>query len=330
MGHITPLISLYKELKLEYDIIYFGLENSMEEEVCKRENITFHKMKLLPFYRKNIFKNILTFFYIFMEKNRIKKMYKDDEIKACIVSGGFVSIPLVLAFRRKNNNIKILLEPNTTMGLANKLLSIYVDYICVQFSRIFTNKKCVVTGNPIDIVVSKFDHPFFYKNERLILFLGGSNGALEIVKLAYEFNKVYPDIKIFVITGKNYYETYKFNNNAAVYKKIDNISSIFNKFSLIVSRAGASTITEIITTLTPSILFPSNNVSGNHQYLNAKYLFDHRTVKMIEEINPIVVYDIFNDLVELSMLKKALAKLKIEGSTQNIIKLISKSKKTLS
>jgi UDP-N-acetylglucosamine:LPS N-acetylglucosamine transferase len=68
MGHITPLICLNNELKNSYEIVYFGLKDSMEEEVCKRNNITFFQMELYPFYRKKIWKNIKTFYRIFVEK----------------------------------------------------------------------------------------------------------------------------------------------------------------------------------------------------------------------------------------------------------------------
>jgi len=128
MGHITPLLTLYDELKDKYKIIYFGLENSMEEEVCNKLKIPFYKLKLLPFYRKKIFRNFNTFKLIFKEKNKIIEEFKNYNIKGVISSGGYVSIPLLLAFSTNKKVRKILLEPNVSLGLANKFLLNISDY----------------------------------------------------------------------------------------------------------------------------------------------------------------------------------------------------------
>ena len=127
-----------------------------------------------------------------------------------------------------------MLESNTTLGLANKFLANFVDYVGVQFNSI-RHKKSILVGNPIKIYEPNFDHPWFYKGEKVILFVGGSNGAFDIVKMSYEFNLKYPGVKIFVITGNHYYNTFVFNKNAAVFKKIFELSSVLNKFDLVIS-----------------------------------------------------------------------------------------------
>ena len=235
MGHITPLICLNNELKNSYEIVYFGLKDSMEEEVCKRNNITFFQMELYPFYRKKIWKNIKTFYRIFVEKIRIKKQYKNCSVKALISSGGYASIPVNFATK---NCTKILLEPNVSMGLANKFLSFFVDKICVQFPTI-KSKKSIVTGSFVSILKSPFDHIFFYQNKPIVLFVGGSNGALEIVKICHRFSMKYTDVNIILITGNNYYDTYTFPPNVYKVKSVENLNGIFKNFDLIVSRAGA-------------------------------------------------------------------------------------------
>ena len=142
--------------------------------------------------------------------------------------------------------------------------------------------------------------------KKKILFVGGSNGALEIVKIAYKFNQMFPNVIIFVITGFRYYETYQFNQNARVYKKIDNISSIFNRFDLIVSRAGASTIAEILATNSVAVLFPSKNVSANHQVKNAQYLKNLAAVEMIlnlDDESVQTIYSLLNDEEKRKLIK---------------------------
>jgi UDP-N-acetylglucosamine--N-acetylmuramyl-(pentapeptide) pyrophosphoryl-undecaprenol N-acetylglucosamine transferase len=278
-------------------------------------------MELYPFYRKNIFKNYKTFKHIFIERKIIKNKYKKEDIKAIISSGGYVSIPPLLSF---NNSKKILLESNMILGLANKILSIFVDNIFTQFPTI-KNKKAISIGNPHMIKKNTFDHPFFYLNKKLVLFIGGSNGALEIVKIAKDFNDYYPNINIFVITGERYFETYEFNENARVFKRIDDISSIFHKFDLIISRAGGSTITEILATNSCSILFPSKNVSANHQYKNAKYLKDLGVVEMVENYTKDTanfVYDILSNKEMLITLKSNCKKVFLENGNEYIKKAV--------
>lgn len=323
MGHISPLIGIILSLKDKYDFIYFGLEGSMEEEICKKNNITFHAMKLTPFYRKNIFKNFKTILYIIKEKRRIIKIYKNKNIKAVITSGGFVSIPLVLSFKKVN---KILLESNTTLGLANKMMVRYVKYLGVQFDSINHPKK-VIIGNPIKIYQQSFDHPFFYLNEPLILFVGGSNGALDIILCALEFNKKYPNIKMMVITGERYFDTYKFNQNVKIFKKIDNLNSILNKFTLVISRAGAATICELLLNEVNFILYPSKNVSGNHQCYNAEFLREMGCCKMIEDYSSIsidMIYNMIFDKKEREIELENQKKVCIKDSVERIINLIEK------
>lgn len=324
MGHISPLLSIYENIKNDYEIIYFGLKNSMEEEVCKRLNIKFVELDLYPFFRKNIFKNIITINKLLKEIRRIKKEFKKEQIKAIISSGGYVSFPLVYAFKNNHKIKKLLIEPNSVFGLANKLLISKVDYVCTQFIT-STNKKFIKTGNPIEISNPTFDHSSFYLNKELILFLGGSNGALEIVKLAYDFNCNYPEIKIFVITGDKYYETYKFNTNAHVYKRINNISSIFKFFKIIVSRSGASTLTEIILTNSVSILMPSKNVVANHQYKNAMFLKNKNACYLIENYSKesyIEVYNLLHNTLQIDTIKKNIFSLKAENSVENVVNLM--------
>lgn len=324
MGHITPLISLNNKLKDNYKIIYFGLKDSMEEEVCSRLKIEFYPLDLLPFYRKRVLLNFKSLNKLIKEIIRIKKKFKNAQIKAIISSGGYVSFPLVYALRKKSNTIKLLLEPNSVLGLSNKLLVGKVDYVCTQF--LFSNKKKYVqTGNPITISNNSFDHPSFYLNKNMILFIGGSNGALEIVKIAYDFNCHFPDVEIFVITGDRYYETYEFGKNAHVYKKINDISSIFKYFKIIVSRSGASTITEIILTNSASILLPSYNVTANHQYKNAFYLKEKNACILMENYQKdsyLEVYDLYINNVLVEKIKDNLKSIKINNSIDNVIRLI--------
>lgn len=322
MGHISPLLGIILALNEDYNFIYFGLKDSMEEDVCIRYNINFHPIKVIPFNRKNILLNFKTIYLILKEKKNIKKRYKNYNVKCIITSGGFVSIPLVLSFKKIN---KILLESNTTLGLANRFLLRYVNHLGVQFNSI-KHKKSISVGNPIKIFDSNFDHQYFYQKEKPILFVGGSIGAKDIISCAFEFNKKYPLINLIVITGNKYNCDYEFNSNVKLYKSIKELSGILNKFSVVVSRAGGSTITELLLSNTPFVLFPSKNVSANHQELNAIYLYKFGACEIIrdnsnESIDKI--YQLKNDLNKRKLMLENQEKLKIDDSIERIKKLIT-------
>ena len=321
MGHISPLIGIILSLKNEYEFIYFGLKGSMEERICQENNISFHAMNLIPFNRKNILINVKTFYLILKERRIIKKKYKNENVKAIISSGGFVSIPLVLSLRKVK---KILLESNTSLGLANRFLLPFVDVLGVQFPTI-NNKKVVQVGNPIIIYHSNFDHPFFYLKEKPILFVGGSNGAIDIVRCAYMFNQKYPDVKILVITGKNYQDDFQFNNNAKLFKLIPKLSGVLNKFSIVVSRAGAATITELLLSNVCFMLYPSKNVSANHQEKNAKYIESFNKTIVINETNDSsidLIYNLLKDENKQRQMKENNVNIIIKDSIERIRKLI--------
>lgn len=316
MGHVTPLISLATILKEKYEVIYVGNKNSMEEEKCKEEGISFICIETYPFYRKNILKNFKTFKFIKKESKRLKHILKNKKIKAIITSGGFISVPLLLSFRHQKNIKKILLESNAVMGLANKFLARYVDVICFQFS-IPKHKKGIYTGSPIIIKENKTLSINCYS--RKILFLGGSNGAKDIVDLAYNFNQEYPDISIYVLTGKRYYKMHNFNNNVSEYEKIDNVASYFKYFDVVVSRAGGSTISELIATKTPNVLYPSNNVANNHQYKNALFLSKMNATIVIANKNEVKkVYELFTSI---NLQKQQIDNLKILDRIDTIKKI---------
>ena len=276
MGHITPLIAIYESLKEKYDFLYIGLKNSMEEEVCKRKQIPFMGLELFPFYRRKIYRNFKTLKHIMMEKKKIINNIKKDDIKAVFTSGGFVSIPVILAF--KNSRFKkYLLEANAVMGLANNYLKRYVDEVITQFP---IKASFLNYGYPVYINKSTFDCHFFYQSKPLILVLGGSNGALELVKYAYKLHIDFPQFNFLILTGRYYLKLYEFNANALVYEKINDVAGIFKHCDLIISRAGGATIAEIIETNSKAILIPSRNVTNDHQYKNAHYLNEKQLIKM--------------------------------------------------
>lgn len=313
MGHITPLITIYRLLQNDFSFIYLGLKNSMEEAVCQKNNIPFIPLDLLPFYRKKLHRNILTFSKIFEAQKKLKNELKSAKIHAILSSGGFVSIPAILAYKNAKCK-KILFEANAVMGLANKYLSKYVDYVITQFPL---NKKYLCLGYPVLIPEASFDSPFFYQNRPLVMFVGGSNGALDIVKYAYQFHLDYPLINCIVLTGEHYYDLYDFNFNARKYRKIDNLAGVFTKIDVVVSRSGGATIAELLMTRSKAVLVPSRILSNDHQYKNAIALKDNDQFLLASS------YDEMKMAVQ-KLIDFKLPKAKQKYTNDEIIKLIKK------
>lgn len=287
LGHVMPLINIYLGIQDLHDTqyTYFGLHDSMEERECERHKIPFFPMKLYPFYRKKIWKNYFTFREIFRVKKEIIQYFKKNHITCVIASGGFVSIPVVLA--AKSCKIKIiLLEQNVVMGLGNKWLSHYATHIGLTFPlKTKMNGKMKVIGNPITHVSSDFQHPIFYKLSKKVLLIGGSNGAKFFMQIAKELEECnLKDISILLVTGKKYQDEVIFTHpNVYQVSFIPNLSGILDRFDGVVARAGSSTMCELIEKNIPGILIPSPNVTNQHQFHNANYGRQQGAFDLLEE-----------------------------------------------
>ena len=214
------------------------------------------------------------------------------------ISGGYVTMPVI--FAAKKLGIKTVLhEQNSIPGKTNKFLSKNVDLVCTSYensNRFFTKaKKCIYTGNPagensIKTKEITKESLGLHKNKELLLIVAGSLGSESINNFFLKFlSKVNENdnFEVLYITGKNYYDDFingrDFSKNIKIIPFLDNMSGLLRNVDLIISRAGASTLSEIIASKVPSILIPSPNVAENHQYYNAKTLADNNAAILIEE-----------------------------------------------
>ena len=221
-----------------------------------------------------------------------------DEFKpdAVIAFGGYVTLPVCLAAKKKG--IKVFLhEQNMLPGKTNIYLSKYCDAAFVSFKEGNRKLKCkdiIYTGNPVAqraIECKKYNKTElgFDKNKKLIVIVMGSLGSTSVNEKLLDFLRTYErkDTEILFITGKKSYQ--ELNNNLIVPKStkivpfFENLPSLLKSADLVISRAGASTIAEIMATKIPSILIPSPYVANNHQYYNALDLVDKNMSLLIEE-----------------------------------------------
>ena len=334
-GHIYPalaIINKIKEMEPKSEFLYIGTHNRMEKDIIPKYNIPFKSIEIYGFNRKNLLKNFKTIKCLINAKKECKKIIKEFNPDIVIGVGGYVTYPVITSAH--SLGIKTFIhEQNSVAGKANLSLARIVDLIGVSFKSSmseFPKEKTIFTGNPCSEDAIK--KPAMNKSEfglskdkKLVLFVMGSLGSSKVndflVKTMSLFNN--KDYEILYVTGNNDYKEIskkKFPNNVKVVPYIENMTRIMKNTDLIVTRAGASTLSEIIALDLPSILIPSPYVPNNHQYKNALDLVNNKCAVMIEEkdLNGDILVkkidEIFNTPNELNNMKKNFKDLKVENS----------------
>jgi len=346
-GHIYPalaIINKIKELEPKSEFVYIGTHNRMEKDIVPNYNIPYESLEIYGL-TKNIGRDIKDVYLILKAYNKCKKIIKDFKPDIVIGVGGYVTFPVILA--AKKLNIKTFIhEQNSIPGKSNKILERFVDAIGVSFKdskKYFKNQnKVYFTGNPCsenaidNKKVSKTKYGI-KTNSKLVLIVSGSLGSNVVNnKMKDYLNSVSKkDYEIIYITGKNYYEEFsknKFPKNVHLFPYIENMSALLKDVDVIVSRAGASSLSEILALKVPSVIIPSPYVANNHQYYNALSISENNACIMIEEKN--LNKEILSNSIDKCLDKEFSKKLKTNmddmivknSSTEiyNIIKKITK------
>lgn len=266
-GHIYPAISIAKEMKKEgHNIIFVGTDKRMEKEIVPNNGFDFIGLDIIPLRSiKSIYKLILGI-------NKARKIIKENNIDAIFSFGNYISLPSAIAGIITRTPIYIQ-EQNIDFGMANKLLKNFSKKIFLAFAKTKEKYKLkgdvIISGNPLR--EEFYNHNI--EEENAILVTGGSLGARNI---NYSFLKyidkfLEKNIKIYFATGKENYEEIRDkiqkldleNDNLIVKPYFDNMSEIMKKSKLLVCRAGAITISEIIELNKPAIFIPYNFVGQN-------------------------------------------------------------------
>ena len=296
--HIYPALAIIERIKKENkkcDILYLGTTDRMEKDIVPKRGIPFRGLEIKGLDRKHILNNfsvLKKFFRAIKDAKDIIKEFKPDIV---IGVGGYITAPVLYAAHKLG--IKTMIhEQNSIPGLSNKFLAKFVDTICVSLPgsiSYFPKKKTVYTGNPrseeiLNISKIKKSKYGFKDSKKLVLVVMGSLGSTTMTKklksAISEFNN--KDYQVLVVTGKAYYDDYKdieVPKNVVLIPYTEELIQIMKDTDLMVSRAGASTISEITGIGLPSILVPSPYVTHNHQYLNAKELEDAGACRILEE-----------------------------------------------
>ena len=347
-GHIYPalaIINKIKEKEPNSDFLYIGTHDRMEKDIVPKYNIPFEQIEIYGFNRKKLFKNFKTINCLIKANKKCKKLIKDFNPDIVIGVGGYVTVP-VIRTASKLGYKTFIHEQNSIPGKANTYLSNYVDLIGISFNsskNYFPKDKVILTGNPCSedaLKVKECDKKEFNLSDKpLILFVMGSLGASKVndflIKTMSLFNN--KDYEILYVTGKSDYDKIKqinFPKNVKVVPYVEKITRVMKKTDIIVTRAGASTLSEIIALKLPSIIIPSPYVPNNHQFKNALDLVNQNAAIMIEEKNlkgDILVRtidDLLKDKNKIINMKNNLGKLQVNNSAtiiyDNIKKIIDR------
>ena len=298
-GHLFPAIAVaeqIKEMKPEAEIMFVGTKDRIEGKTIPKLGYGFKSIWVKGFSRKFTLKNLLFPLRLFVSAVQSLFINASFNPNVAIGSGGYVAGPAIWGASVLGAKV-ILLEQNSYPGVTTRLLEKHADEIHISFedSKKYLKKKKILltTGNPVRKNLGTIDKVKaltsfgFSAEKKTLLILGGSLGARSINKAAGNVVNKLSDEGLQVIwqTGKNYYEDYKHFNSKSikVFDFIEDMNYAYSATNLILARAGATTIAEILVLGIPSILVPSPNVAENHQYYNAKSLSDEGAAILIED-----------------------------------------------
>ncbi|MDR1170698.1 MAG: undecaprenyldiphospho-muramoylpentapeptide beta-N-acetylglucosaminyltransferase [Prevotellaceae bacterium] len=301
-GHIFPAISIANALKdsdSNIEILFVGAEGRMEMEKIPAAGYNIVGLPVAGLQRRLTFKNLTLPVKLIRSMNMAAKIIRDFKPDAVAGVGGYASAPVLWQAQRMGIPT-LIQEQNSYAGLTNKFLSKRAGYVCVAYpgmERFFPREKICYTGNPVrqdlfdlDKVRNEAVKFFDIDSDRpVVLALGGSLGARTINESIagglQEFEK--NNIQLIWQTGKHYFDTAaKFAEGKPFVRVFDFIYKMNYAFSaadIIVSRAGAGTISELCIVGKPAVLVPSPNVAEDHQTKNAMSLVNKNAAIAVKD-----------------------------------------------
>lgn len=346
-GHIYPAIAIANELKYRYsnaEFLFVGAHDRMEMEKVPQAGYKIEGLWISGIQRKLTLKNIsfpLKLISSLIKAKRIIKAFKPD---VAIGTGGFASGPLLQTAVMKGIPT-LIQEQNSFPGITNKLLGRKVNTICVAYDgleRFFPKDKIVKTGNPVrkDLLaiegksITAKDHYKLKHNKHTLLVLGGSLGARSINQLIENQLDFFGNNNVQILwqCGKLYYEQYKQYNgleNVQVFTFIDTMDLAYAAAEIIISRAGASSVSELCIVGKPVIFVPSPNVAEDHQTKNAQSIVAKEAAILIKESELESEFqNRFSELLSSATLRETLSKniksLALVNATNAIVNEVEK------
>ena len=325
-GHIYPAIAIANELKLRFpdaEILFVGANDKMEMQKIPQAGYKIEGLWIAGLHRKLTLQNLMFPLKLASSLTKARKIIKDFKPDVVIGTGGFASGPL-LQIANSLNIPTLIQEQNSYPGITNKLLSKKANAICVAYEnleRFFPASKIVLTGNPVRQDLLEIDskrkeainHFNLDTNKKTLLVLGGSLGARRVNRLIEKeiYNIVSKNIQIIWQCGKLYYHDYNHFTDGKIVQVvsfIDRMDLVYAAADFVISRAGASSVSELCLVGKPVIFIPSPNVAEDHQTKNAKAIVDKNGAILIKESELDATFEpIFSNLIFDENLQKELS-----------------------
>jgi UDP-N-acetylglucosamine--N-acetylmuramyl-(pentapeptide) pyrophosphoryl-undecaprenol N-acetylglucosamine transferase len=326
-GHIYPAIAIANELKIRFpdaEFLFVGANDKMEMQKVPQSGYKIEGLWIAGLQRKLTLQNAMFPFKLASSLFKSRKIIKKFKPNVVIGTGGFASGPL-LQMANMMRIPTLIQEQNSYPGITNKLLSKKANKICVAYEnldRFFSKQKMILTGNPVrqdllDIDNKRNDGINYFKldaNKKTLLVLGGSLGARRVNQLIEKELDFFTKHNIQVIwqCGKLYLDDYsKYNNNQniQVVAFIDRMDLVYAAADFVISRAGASSVSELCLVGKPVVFIPSPNVAEDHQTKNALAIVNKNGAILLKENQLDATFEtIFLDLISNENLQKELSK----------------------
>lgn len=343
-GHIFPAISIANALKAlepEMEILFVGARGRMEMEKVPAAGYKIIGLPISGFRRKLSLENVSVVMKLMYSLFKARKIVSEFKPQVAVGVGGYASGPLLRIASNKGIPT-VIQEQNSYAGVTNKLLAKKASKICVAYEgmeKFFPKEKIILTGNPVrqDLEASKTKREeglSFFKLDgsvKTIAVLGGSLGARTINEsiLAHIGDIQNSGVQLLWQTGSRYFEDIDRKvkasgaSNIKVLAFISRMDLVFGVADLVISRAGASTISELCLVEKPSVLVPSPNVAEDHQTKNALALVNKQAAVMVKDEDALQTLvpsalDLLKRPEELEMLSTNIGKLAQRDSAKRI------------
>ena len=345
-GHIYPAIAIANEIKVRYpdaEFLFVGAKDKMEMEKVPQAGYEIKGLWIAGIQRKLTLDNLSFPFKLIHSLWSASKIIKKFKPDVAIGTGGFASGPTLIMAGRKGIPT-VIQEQNSYPGITNKLLGKKAKKICVAYDhldRFFPLNKIIKTGNPVrqdllSVHLKTAEGKAFFKLDnakKTILVLGGSLGARKINQLVAAHLDFFKNQAVQVIwqCGKFYFEEYqKYNEleHFQVHQFINHMDFAYAAADIIISRAGASSVSELCIVGKPVVFIPSPNVAEDHQTKNAKAIVDKHAAILIKEADletfPVVFETLLKDIGKQQSLSENIKKLALPSATKHIVDAIEK------
>lgn len=345
-GHIFPALSIANEIKRrmpQAEILFVGSEGRMEMERVPAAGYEIKGLPVVGFDRKHLWRNLKTLRMLRKSMKMAREILETFKPNVAVGVGGYASGPM-LRECQKNDIPTLLQEQNSYAGVTNKLLAKKANVICVAYEgmeRYFPAEKIVLTGNPVRRTLLECNSTQedaresfgLSRDKRTILIVGGSLGARTIndsIIAGLRTIGKHNDIQVIWQSGKIYDSRCREAlvssqvKNVVQMPFISNMDLAYRAADLVISRAGASSISELQLLGKASLLVPSPNVAEDHQTKNAMALVNRNAALMIPDSDAgFKLVDVMLTTIEekrvLEMLSENVSKMALRDSAEDIV-----------